>query len=192
MKFKKQKKGTVMLNKAMQIVGLLFILFTHVYAQGINIGPELGFQKATDADDGKFTGGVALRVKVIPVLGFEASVAYRSESYSNGAATVTSWPVMVTGLIYPIPIVYGAIGTGWYNTSFTYDRSRFLLLAPSDETKQKVGWHLGGGVELPIVGTGSKIIADIRYVFIDYDFKSVPGMGDKKSDFYVFTVGILF
>ncbi|MBU2444667.1 MAG: outer membrane beta-barrel protein [Bacteroidetes bacterium] len=180
-----------MLKKVMLTIGLIILMLTQVNAQSISLGPQIGYQKARDADEGKFMGGVAMRLKLTPSLGVEASINYRAEKYSNGALTVKSWPVMITGLFYPLPMVYGAIGTGWYNTTFDYDQSRFPFQFVADETKQKIGWHFGGGVELPI-GTNSKLTADIRYVFIDYDFKSIPGIDDKNSDFYVFSVGFLF
>ncbi|MCX5753042.1 MAG: outer membrane beta-barrel protein, partial [Candidatus Krumholzibacteria bacterium] len=111
------------------------------------------------------------------------------EKYADDLLTVRSWPVMVTGLIYPLPMIYGAMGFGWYNTTFDYDQNRLPLL--KDETAQKVGWHFGGGVELP-VGTKVKLTADIRYVFLNYDFKEIPGHGDMSSNFYVLTAGLLF
>lgn len=180
-----------MLKNVILTIGLSILMISQVNAQSIKIGPQIGFQKAQDADDGKFMGGVAMRLKLTPSLGVEASINYRSEEYSDGALTVKSWPVMITGLYYPIPLVYGAIGTGWYNTTFDYDQSKFPFEVIADETKQKVGWHFGGGVELP-VGKSSKFTGDIKYVFIDYDFDSIPGISDKSSDFYVISIGFLF
>jgi len=96
---------------------------------------------------------------------------------------------MVTGLFYPVQIAYGAIGAGWYNTSFSYDPTVFP--GSSDETKQEFGWHFGGGLEIPL-GTSSMFTADIRYVFLNYNFKSVPGSSAANSDFYMLTFGYLF
>ena len=59
------------------------------------------------------------------------------------------------------------------------------------ETKQQFGWHFGGGVELPL-GSVGKLVGDIRYVFLNYNFKSFPGSNDVNSNFYVITAGILF
>ena len=165
------------------------LLFTYAGAQSIGIGPQVGFYKASDADNGSFMGGVACRVKFSPVLGAEASVNYRQENYLSNAVRVKSWPVMVTGLIYPVSFLYGAIGAGWYNVTFDYDQNKLPLL--TDETTQKFGWHFGGGVEIP-VGLAMKLTGDIRYVFLDYNFKGLPGSGDPKSDFAVVMVGLLF
>jgi opacity protein-like surface antigen len=84
-------------------------------------------------------------------------------------------------------MIYGAMGFGWYNTTFDYAEVTTI----ADETVQKIGWHFGGGVELP-VGPKFKLTADIRYVFLNYDFKEIPGSGDISSNFYVITAGLLF
>lgn len=180
-----------MFKKALLTMGLAALLATQVNAQGIAFGPQIGYQKAKDADQGNLMGGAALRFKLGPALGVEASINYRQEKFANDALTVRSWPVMATGLIYPLPMVYGAVGFGWYNTTFDFDQSKTPFQAVEDETNQKVGWHFGAGLELP-VGAKSKFTADIRYVFLDYKFEQVPGAGDLNGDFYVITAGLLF
>jgi hypothetical protein len=70
-----------------------------------------------------------------------------------------------------------------------YDQKKFPLL--KDETTQKVGWHFGGGVELPI-GSSFKLTGDIRYVFLNYNFEKIPGSKELKSNFYVIMAGLLF
>ncbi len=177
------------MKKVSLMLGLAALMATQVHAQSIGIGPQVGYFRAKDADEGNFTGGAALRLKMTPFLGVEASIGYRQEQYADDLLTVRSWPVMITGLIYPLPIIYGAMGFGWYNTTFDYDQVSLPLL--KDDTVQKVGWHFGGGMELPI-GTKIKLTTDIRYVFLDYDFEEVPGSGDMSSNFYVITAGILF
>ncbi len=177
-----------MWKKTLLLMGLITLMVAPVKAQSVSLGPQVGYYKAEGAD-GNFMGGVAWRFKFTPMLGLEGSINYRQEKYANGALTVRSWPVMVTGLIYPLPIVYGAIGAGWYNTTFDYDQN--LLPNLKDETTQEFGWHFGGGVELPI-GTRFKLTGDVRYVFLNYDFKEIPGSSDLKSNFYVVTIGLLF
>ncbi len=161
---------------------------------GAAIGPQIGFYKAQDADAAKAMGGVALRVKLSDAIGIEGSINYRNEEYQNGAVNVKTWPVMLTGMIYPLPIVYGAIGAGWYNTAIDYNLPA-TSVTPSvtltSETQQRFGWHFGGGLELP-VGSAVKIVGDIRYVFLDYKFKNFPGSDGVRSNFYVMTAGLLF
>jgi opacity protein-like surface antigen len=96
---------------------------------------------------------------------------------------------MVTGLIYPFPAVYGAVGAGWYNTTFNYNHG--TIGGVTDETLQKFGWHFGGGVELP-PESNVRLLADIRYVFLNYDFQKLPGTEGMNADFWQATVGLLF
>ena len=178
-----------MWTKTLTFMGLVTLMVGQLNAASISLGPQLGFYKARDADNGSFIGGATCRLKFTPVLGAEASINYRQETYGNDAVTVRSWPVMVTGLLYPLPVVYGAIGAGWYNTTFDYNQNKLPFL--TDETMQKFGWHFGGGVELP-AGPTIKLTGDLRYVFLDYDFQTIPGNGDPKSDFFVIMAGVLF
>jgi opacity protein-like surface antigen len=176
-------------KKTLLLMGLITLMVAQLNAQSVSLGPQLGYYKAQDADKGSFMGGVAWRLKLMPILGVEASINYRQEKYADGALTVRSWPIMVTGLIYPLPFIYGAMGAGWYSVTLDYDQSKLPLI--KDETTQKIGWHFGGGVELP-VGSNFKLTGDIRYVFLNYNFKQVPGSDNLKSNFYVITIGLLF
>ena len=160
-------------------------------AQDIHLGPQLGIYDARDADNATVMGGVALRIGLMPGLGVEGSVNYRQEDYAGGKVTARSWPVMVTGLIYPLPFAYGAIGAGWYNTSLDYHLAQFGLADVPGSTQQRFGWHFGAGVELPM-GRGGELVGDIRYVFLNYNFKTFPGSAGLNSDFYVITVGYYF
>ena len=155
------------------------------------IGPRAGYYKVKDADEGKFLVGAAVRMRLSPLLGIEGSIDYRAEKYAEGAVTVRSWPVQATALIYPLPILYGLIGAGWYNTTFDFDQNRLGLALVEDKTEQDFGWHFGGGIELPM-GMVTTLSADIRYTFIDYDFSELPGSEDLDSDFYTVTVSLLF
>jgi hypothetical protein len=47
------------------------------------------------------------------------------------------------------------------------------------------------GVEF-LVGSNFKLTGDIRYVFLNYNFKEFPGSSDMNSNFYVLTVGFLY
>ena len=177
--------------KMILLVGVITLMIAQVNAASVNLGPQLGFYKARDADNGAFIGGVTCRLKFTSVLGAEASINYRQETYGNDMVTVRSWPVMVTGLLYPIPFAYGAIGAGWYNLTFDYNQNKYPNLNLTDVTKQKFGWHFGVGAELP-AGPTFKLTGDIRYVFLNYDFQAMPGSANLKADFFVITVGFLF
>ncbi len=182
-----------MWKKMSLVMGLFALMATQAIpgganAAGICLGPQAGYYKVKGADEGDFMYGAAVRMKLLPLIGVEASINYREEKYGDDVVTVRSWPVMVTGLIYPLPMIYGAAGMGWYNTTVDYDQTLPPLL--EDDTVQKVGWHFGGGVELPAGPV--KLTADVRYVFLDYEFEDMPGGEDTESNFYVITAGILF
>lgn len=197
-----------MLKKMMMILTVFLFLAAETNAQmgmepklGLGIGPVVGFQKAGDADNGRFMFGGALRLRLPGALGAEASINYRQEKYANGALTVKSWPIMVSGLLYPIPFVYGILGGGWYNTTFDFrsdvrNNATALGISLGDKTVQKFGWHVGAGLELDS-GTGTKFFGDIRYVFLNYDLSSlatqaVNNVNDLNSNFFVISVGLLF
>ncbi len=180
-----------MFKKTALVLMLLILVANLAGAQSLRIGPQVGYQKAKDADAGKFMFGATLRLKLTSAFGVEGAINYRQEKYADGALTVRSWPVMASALIYPLPFIHGTMGAGWYNTTLDYDQTRLGLVATKDETTQEVGWHFGGGAELPLGGK-SKLAADIRYVFLNYDFKAVPGSRELKNDFYVATVGLMW
>lgn len=180
-----------MLKKTLLASMIIILAASQVGAQSLKLGPQIGYQKAGDADNGKLMGGAVLRLKLTSTMGVEGAINYRQEKYADGVLTVRSWPVMASALFYPLPFIYGVMGAGWYNTTMDYDESRLGLAQTQDETTQEFGWHFGGGVELP-VGGKSKLAADIRYTFLDYNFTALPGSNDLKSDFYVVTVGLLW
>jgi opacity protein-like surface antigen len=176
---------------------LAFILLAQVPAAAqsdIGFGPQVGIYKAQSADGIWLMGGVALRMKFSDAWGVEGSINYREEKYANNTVAVRSWPVMVSGLFYPIPIAYGAIGAGWFNATIDYTLPAGLPGGSGpfpSETKQQFGWHIGGGVELPL-GSVGKLVGDIKYVFLNYRFRNFSGSNGANSDFYIVTVGFLF
>jgi opacity protein-like surface antigen len=173
------------------IAGVLLLLSSSGYSLGlIGLGPKVGYFKTADADKGQLMIGAAARLK-LGGIGVEGSVDYRQEKYADDKITVRTWPVSATALIYPLSFVYGLAGMGWYNTTIDYDQESLSFKHVPDETKQKIGWHFGAGIELPF-GFGKTLAADIRYHFIDYDFSAFPGSKDLKSNFYSINVALLF
>jgi opacity protein-like surface antigen len=161
-------------------------------SHGIGIGPQIGFQKAGDADEGRLMFGGFLRLKVSDALGFEGSINYRTEQYANDMITVRSWPVLASVLFYPVPIVYGIAGAGWYNTTFDFDPG-FQQLDLDDKTETNFGWHIGAGAEIP-VAENIKLTGDIKYVFLNYDWEDLGDtpLNDFNSNFYIINVGLAF
>jgi len=158
----------------------------------VYVGPHLGIQKSKGAEDANYLVGATLRLKLMPILGAEGDIGYRQEKYGSGAVTVRNYPVTVTGLLYPFPIIYGGIGGGWYNTTFDYSNT-FNDAGYDDETTTNFGWHLAAGIELP-ASPKIKLFGDVRYVFLDYKFKDLPGevLDGADADFYSINIGILF
>jgi opacity protein-like surface antigen len=156
------------------------------------LGPHLGIQKSKDADKANYLAGITLRAKLSPIIGLEGDVGYRQQKYGNDALTVKEWPVTITALIYPAPVLYGGIGAGWYNTTFDY-ADRFNQAGIDDETTQKFGWHLAAGIEVP-ASPQMSVFGDIRYVFLKYKIKELPGavLDGAKADFYSINIGLLF
>jgi hypothetical protein len=150
-------------------------------------GPQAGVSKTPD-EDANVIFGAAMRLKLLPILGVEGSINYHQEQFGDDALTVRSWPLQVTGMLYPVSWLYGAMGAGWYMTTFDYDPDLVFL---NDDTQSEFGWHFGGGLELPL-GSVAKLAADLRYVFIDYNFDAFPGSDEIDSNFYMATAGVLF
>ncbi len=158
---------------------ILCLIAVSVSAQGLSIGPQIGYQKSQDAD-GNYMVGASARLKITSSLGVEGAINYRKEEIND--VSVKSWPILVSALLYPLPVlpVYGVVGGGWYNTTFDFENSNI-----DSETEQEFGWHFGAGVEIPL-GT-NKLYGDIRYIFLDYEFDDLPT--DIDSNFYTIMVG---
>ena len=184
-----------MLRRATTIsILIIFFVLQSAAQSSASFGPQIGFYKARDADYVSALGGLSFRSKLSDGFGIEGSINYRREEYNDGRVDVNSWPVMVTGLFYLAPVVYGAFGAGWYNSNIEYHYPAGILGGPGtvvSDTQQEFGWHFGGGVELQ-AGPSVKLVGDLKYVFLNYDFTNFPGSNGVNSNFYVMTVGLLF
>lgn len=158
----------------------------------IGIGAQIGYQRSGSADAGSLMYGGMIRAKLSPAFAIEGSLNYRTQEYYNGRLTVRSWPVMLSGLIYPFPpMLYGLVGVGWHNTTFDWSPG-FQHEDLADPTKSRFGWHIGGGAEIPL-GENFRLTGDIKYVFLDYKLNDVPDipLSSLNSNFYVINIGIL-
>ena len=115
-----------MFSKVMLVFTGMILISVIANAQGIrnptSIGPHIGWYKSADADDGSVMLGGAIKMKLTDALGAEGSVDYRTENYRDESIIVRSWPVMLTGLFYPVENIYGAVGVGWYNSEVDYEK----------------------------------------------------------------------
>lgn len=175
------------------LLGLLILLPLTARSQpGAFFGPHLGIQKSQDAEDASYLAGATIRIKLNPILGIEGDIGYRQEKYGSGALTVREWPATVTGLLYPLPIIYGGIGGGWYNSTLDYSDD-LNDVGIEDDTATKFGWHLVVGIELP-ASPKLKLFGDVRYVFLDRKLKNLPDavLEGDDANFYSINVGLLF
>ncbi len=143
------------------------------------IGPRAGFYKSKGAEDGAWYGGIQARLRLGSVFGLEAAADYRaSEKFKvsgpgfDGTIRQHSYPVTASLLIF-LPIIphfspYLVGGGGYYFTRTEYS-SNLQALGFQDKTHSIFGWHVGGGLELPIT-SHIALNADVRYIFLDTKF----------------------
>ena len=154
---------------------------------GTEIIPSLGLTRAVDGDQARAAAGLAVRAPLVRgLLDTEVGVFYRSQEYYGGGLTVRSWPLTGSVWFTPLAPLYVGAGAGWYNTSYRY--------APgspyADETTQKLGLHLGGGVQLPL---SRKAALDVsgRYVFLSSESSRLAA-GKFNPDSWTTSVGLAF
>ncbi|MBU1099511.1 MAG: porin family protein [Bacteroidetes bacterium] len=158
-----------MIKKVLFLFAILAMVATTTNAQKIMLGPQLGyFAPSQEGTDGSILFGGAVRAK-FGSLGIEGAINYRSETTEESGAELKAsfYPVMVSALLYPLPIVYGIAGIGWYNykIEMTYNGSSL-----GDYTDSEIGYHIGAGAEIPL---GNIILAaDLKYVFMKYQFEN--------------------
>jgi len=175
------------------ILGILILLPISARSQSsFYVGPHVGIQKTDGADATNYLVGGTLRLKLMPVIGIEGNIGYRQEKFGDGAVTVKSWPVTVTGLLYPIPMIYGGLGGGWYSTTFDYTDA-INDAGYDDETASEFGYHLVAGIEIP-ASPAVHVFGDVRFVFLEYDIEELPGavLDGADADFYSINIGLLF
>jgi hypothetical protein len=131
-------------------------------AQATGIGIRGAWVDTPDGEQNVgMVGGFA---RLGSIVALEGAVDYRRERLGPGAE-VRTWPVTMSLVLAPIPVLYGVAGIGWYNTT--------LEIAPAyggfEDTSTEFGYHLGAGVQLPIVPSLA-FVGDLRYSFINYDF----------------------
>lgn len=156
-------------------------------AQAIEIIPAAGVTRSVDSEEVKPFGALFLRTPLVPgLLKTELAVAYRSDTYFDGNLKVRQWPVAASLWLAPGNRVYGGAGVGWYHTTLDYEESTGF----EDQTKQKFGVHVGGGLGFPLTrGIGLDLHG--RYVMLrDQESRLVPEKFDP--DFWVLTLGLNF
>lgn len=149
---------------------------------GVGIGGRYSYVHNNGIEDNSDMLGVMVRLRQAMVLGIEGAIDFREEELNDGSR-LRATPITASLMLYPIPVAYGLAGIGLYRTTLEMD---------SDEsTDTQVGYHIGGGIEAPIVPL-LKFTADIRYQFIDYDFDDLPeAVGKFDADGYAISAGLI-
>jgi len=163
----------------------------------LGLGGHVGYFRAGDHGEKKFFAGAHARIKLPLLFAVEGALDYRPAASREvgGAARgsdldVTTYPITVSAMIRPMPLLYVLAGVGWYNTTIEFSGPP-PFGGPDSETDDNFGSHVGAGVELPI-GGGKSLSADVRYVFLDYDIRKLDLGGTRKldADYVSFQVGL--
>ncbi len=182
------KRGPI---SARQLVGALLLATLATSGAGnaraMEIIPSLGMTKSTDTNAGNASGfgGLALRTSLLPFLKLEGGIGYRQDSFANGDLKVRQWPLTASVWLTPLPMAYAGGGVGWYKTTLDY-RNNLIV---KDSTTQKLGVHLGGGVDLPL---GPKLGLDLngRYIFMQKDNSTLSVPTSFNPDFWTLALGL--
>ena len=147
----------------------------------------MGITKSTDsnAPDAQGFGGLAIRAALLPFLKAEGGIGYRQDSFADGDVKVRQWPVTASLWASPFPALYAGGGVGWYYTTFDYNSS----LPFEDTTTQKMGVHLGGGLNVPM---GSRLGLDLnaRYIFMQKNNDNLHVPTTFNPDFWSTSLGL--
>lgn len=168
------------------------------------IGGQIGYFRSSGADQGAYYFGGVYRYKIGSMLGFEGTVGYRGGQVFNFGtvnanqlfADVTTIPLTASLVVY-VPlrtttfVPYALLGAGLYmlNIDYSPDINRVI----GDETKVKLGGHLGFGVEVPLT-QAINAHADYRYLLLSkiFDPGTVYDFSSKGYNGGTFNLGLLF
>jgi len=154
-------------------------------AHAMELVPQAGITKSSDGDGSKSYLGLAVRGNLLPFFKHETAVAYRSDEVYGGLLQTKTVPVTESVWFAPIPLVYAGGGVGMYFTSLTYQDA---LLIPNT-TEKKFGYHVGGGINFPLVPMIS-IDLQTRYVFMQKQNTALPSQGSFDPDFWSTSAGV--
>jgi len=170
---------------ALVIASALAILIATAPARAAEIVPSYGLTRSVDGgDEVKGMYQLALRGSLVPnLLQSEIGVGYRTEEMAGGQLDVRQWPITASLYLSPMNMIYAGGGVGWYHTTYDYEDETL-----GDETVQKFGVHLGGGVKVPVA---PRVAIDLggRYVKLqDQESKLIPEKFDPS--FWTLSAGL--
>ncbi len=168
-------------------IALLAVAFPPL-ARGAELVPSLGVTRTVHGDgSAQLSSGLALRSPLAPALTGEVAVGYHDDRRFDDQLHVRSWPVTASLYLVPVPVLYAGAGVGWYHTTLDYTHN---LPGLADETKQRFGVHVGGGLEMPLGGVTS-LDLNGRYVMLrPQESRLVPETFDP--DYWTTSLGLAF
>jgi opacity protein-like surface antigen len=153
----------------------------------LGIGGRYNYNETLDTDRNAHMGGAMLRARN-NYFGLEGSVDYHEDELLT-ETDLKTWPISASILAFPLPVLYGIAGLGWYNTTVDFPENASV----DDQTDSSLGYHIGGGVELPVTNV-IRFTSDVRWLFVDYEFDEIPesAVNEVDADSFQFNAGILF
>jgi len=162
--------------------GILALTLAPMSHAGLGVGARYSYVHNNGIDDNSSMIGVMVRLRHMMFFGLEGAIDVRKEEMNNGSE-LRSTPFTLSAMVYPIPFVYGLAGIGLYRTTLESNGSEF--------TDSQVGYHFGAGAEMPILPL-LKATGDIRYQFVDYEFKDIAeSLGKVEADGYAISAGLI-
>ena len=168
------------------------------------VGAQGGYFRSSGADEGAYYFGGVVRYKIGPMLAFEGTLGFRGEQVFNFGtvsgnelyANVSTVPLTASIMLFlPLQtttfVPYGLVGAGLYILSMDY--SPDINKLTGDETKTKLGGHLGAGVNLSLTPSVTAHV-DARYLLLSEIFESSPtyDFSSKGYNGVSFTLGLMF
>lgn len=184
-------------------IALLLVLSaagaTEAEARIFGVGGFVGYSRARDADDGTYHVGGDLSLRPLEFLGARLEIGYREDEFDVGGegfqeAEVESIPILLSAQIFPFgerlkpfsPFLIG--GGGWFVTRTREEFRSGEGTVRFTRTRAEQAWHIGGGLDWN-VGDHLTLTGDLRWVFLDVDFREVP---EADADGIWATAGLKF
>lgn len=168
--------------RVLALTGLLMVTSAAIANAGIGVGARYSYVRNNGLEDNSSMIGAMVRLRHMMFFGIEGAVDVRKEELNDGSE-LTSTPLTLSAMVYPIPLVYGLAGVGYYNTTLT--------MGDQEVSDSQIGYHFGAGVELPLVPL-LKLTGDLRYQFLNYEFEDIAeSIGKVDADGYAISAGLI-
>src|SRR4051812_23972064 len=139
-------------------------------AQAFGIGPRLSFVRgelSSDAPASRFIGGT-MRIVTSKHMVLEAAMDYRAVYNDAKTHRTRETPIQGSILLFPVRSVFSPyVGGGVGIYSQLQDELGAAGSVTSTTIERKMGWHLGGGLELK-VAPHTSLFADYRFRFVRF------------------------